>query len=495
VLAVAIAAAAFVAGLTGAWSPCGFSIVETVGAAERRIGLAASCATFALGALAGGVATFAGLAAAGALVPGAGKSLLVPAAALALAAALAEARGVRVVPQIRRQVPEPWRRRLPLPLAAWAYGVLLGVGFATFVLTLAVWALAAISFAVGDVRLGLLAGLAFGAGRALPIVVLAPISGRALGREIVDVMAMEPRVLRGFRFADAVALTACAGALASGNASAATVVAQGASDPTAAAGAIAWDAGGKAVLLLGHAREPAGAHHLGPLASPLPGRDPALGGSMLGWREGELIRVVRVSDFAPVAELSVAGVDALAVNDAWLAYRTHRSGRDRIAVRRLEGGDERVVAVAPSLSALGRPALAGNLLVFHVATPRVSRIVGVDLRRGRAEVLRSSRIDELTNPAVRAGQLLYVRQTALAQQLLMGPLDAPRRDRVLYRTGPVGIRDTGHEHGYSHVTRSPRPRRARSLLWTTALTPRAAFVTLMPVRGGAAGARILRVGR
>ena len=61
---------------------------------------------------------------------------------------------MRIVPQVRRQVPEPWRRVLPLPLAAGLYGVLLGLGFTTFVLSFAVWALAGISFALGEPRSG-----------------------------------------------------------------------------------------------------------------------------------------------------------------------------------------------------------------------------------------------------------------------------------------------------------------------------------------------------
>ena len=54
-----LAVAALVAGITGAWSPCGFSMVETLaphGYAGRRRVTVAACATFALGALAGGVA-------------------------------------------------------------------------------------------------------------------------------------------------------------------------------------------------------------------------------------------------------------------------------------------------------------------------------------------------------------------------------------------------------------------------------------------------------
>jgi hypothetical protein len=201
--------AAAAAGVTGAWSPCGFSMVETLapqGYAGRMRVTVAACATFALGALAGGAITFGGLALLGQAL---GASAPAVAAAVALAAALGEARGARIVPQVRRQVPESWRRRMPVPLAAGLYGVLLGLGFTTFILTFAVWALAGVSVALGDPALGLAIGLAFGAGRLLPVVVLAPAGGGALHAA----MAERPRILRSLRAVDAVALTACAVAL------------------------------------------------------------------------------------------------------------------------------------------------------------------------------------------------------------------------------------------------------------------------------------------
>ena len=52
---------------------------------------------------------------------------------------------------------------MPVPLAAGLYGVLLGLGFTTFILTFAVWALAGIAVALGDPQLGLAIGLGFGA--------------------------------------------------------------------------------------------------------------------------------------------------------------------------------------------------------------------------------------------------------------------------------------------------------------------------------------------
>src|ERR671939_313757 len=147
-LTLVLAVAAFAAGVTGAWSPCGFSMVDTLAphAYSERV------------------------------------RTTVLAGAVALAAAAGEARGARIVPQVRRQVPESWRRRMPLPLAAGLYGVLLGLGFTTFVLSFATYALAAACLAAGDPWVGAVVGLAFGAGRALPVILIAPRVDRPAGQ-------------------------------------------------------------------------------------------------------------------------------------------------------------------------------------------------------------------------------------------------------------------------------------------------------------------------
>jgi hypothetical protein len=213
VLETVLILAAAAAGVTGAWSPCGFSMVETLaphGYAGRLRTTIAACATFSVGALAGGVATFGGLSLLGQTLGAGGPTALAVGAAVALAAALGEARGARILPQVRRQVPESWRRRLPVPLAAGLYGVLLGLGFTTFILTFAVWALAGVCVAVGDPSLGVAVGLAFGAGRLLPVVVLAPAGETEWGAEAHAAMAERPRILRSLRLIDAVAMAACA---------------------------------------------------------------------------------------------------------------------------------------------------------------------------------------------------------------------------------------------------------------------------------------------
>ena len=158
--------------------------------------------------------TFGALAALGELLHGrpATSSYLI-AAALAVCAAVAELRGTPILPQLRRQLPEHWRRLMPMPVAAGLYGVLLGLGFTTFVLTFGVFALAGIAFALGDPQIGLAIGLAFGVGRAVPIALVAPIADREAGQRITEAMAGRPGIYRGVRFGDGLALLAAAAAL------------------------------------------------------------------------------------------------------------------------------------------------------------------------------------------------------------------------------------------------------------------------------------------
>ena len=79
-----------------------------------------------------------------------------------------------------------------MPLAAALYGVLLGLGFTTFVLSFGVWALAGIGFALGDPHLGLVIGAAFGIGRAIPVVLVAPVVDSPVGVRCVELMASGP---------------------------------------------------------------------------------------------------------------------------------------------------------------------------------------------------------------------------------------------------------------------------------------------------------------
>jgi hypothetical protein len=362
-------------------------------------------------------------------------------------------------------VPESWRRVMPVPLAAGLYGVLLGLGFTTFILSFAVWALAGMSMALGDPPLGAAAGLAFGAGRALPVIALAP-SG---GGDFAAAMAERPRILRSLRALDAVALAACALALlASPAQAAATIAAPGFADPSADGATLALHRPGG----IGELRGPGG-------IQPAAGARPAVGGGRLAWVSGDSVVV------AGVGAIPAVGVNAVAVTSGWVAWRAATA---LWVAPIVPGGFGAVTRVAIDA---GRPALDGNLLLFDVAERRIDAI---DLATGTRTTLRRQSRAQLRGPSALNGRLTYVRATYRRQQVLNGPLapQAPGKDRVLYGTVPTGRRDTGEEGGKHkdapghHHDLWPRPRAGEAItLTTTATAADAVYVTRLRQRRGA----------
>jgi len=499
---------AFVTGVTGAWSPCGFSVVETIGSRRPVIGgraVAASCATFALGTLAGGAVMFTSLAGIGSLAGGHGGGKLVAVVVtIAVLAALGDVLGIRVVPQIRRQVPEPWRRTLPLPLAVGLYGVLLGFGFTTYVLTLALWALAAVAVASGSVATGLLIGLGFGAGRALPVALMAP-RYATLGRRLEQRMAEQPSLLRRLRVADGALLATVAVAfLASGSASAAQhrpqLVAPNGTDPSRAGASLAYErVGGGAVLVNGDA------------ISQQPADDVAIGGRYLATRSGTTLTVKDRASGATVAQLDAPGANALAVSDRWLVWRADRpGGGDRLWALPLPvaqavpaAGIARLVAGTGSRETIDRPALSGDHLAYAAQMSGVSAIAIANLATRHRRRTLAMRGGQLSQPALDGGRLLFVQSSYCSQRMRVVSTRTLRRPRTLLTIGANALRDEGHDPGYttqgSEPSRCPHgtPHRTGTLLWTTALAGRVAYVTLL--RPGAAGGaaprvRIVRVG-
>ena len=495
---------ALAAGVTGAWSPCGLSMVDTLapgGYARRLRTSLAACATFALGALAGGAVTFGGLALVGAALGAGGPAAAGAAAVVAVAAAAAEARGLRIAPQVRRQVPEAWRRVLPVPLAAAGYGVLLGLGFTTFVLSFAVWALAGTSVALGDPAAGArdrprVRRRERAAGD-LPRAVRRQRPGRRDHRG--DVRAPgDPARAAPARRARAGGLRARAGdrvkAPARAAQGAAELFAGSAYDPTAAGGLVAWQRPtGTALILRGGV---------------LRGRFPArIRRSAAGGSRGA--RATR--SWSPTPRRSSGSSVTTRPAPACSRSRTRCWPGARATPRARTGSGSsprgqapRVLLETPAPEELGRPALFGGRLLCHVAGPAGSRLIGVDTATGAQELLRAEPGAQVSNPATDGALLLYVHATGRAQELRIGTLEplAPADDEMLLVHASSGARDREREPGrkrHRHQGRRPElpPRAAPGVvdtLWTTALTAGSAYVTrLHAVRGGLRTADILRV--
>jgi hypothetical protein len=478
-LTPALAFAALLIGLTGAWSPCGFSMVETIGLAgdrTRRRTTVASCATFVPGAIVGGVLTFGTLAVIGhGLHGGGGTVAYVAAAAVALAGAAAEAAGVRIAPQIRRQLPESWRWTMPLPLASALYGVLLGLGFTTFVLSFGVWALAGISLAVGDPLAGLVIGAGFGIGRAIPIVVVAPFVDTRFGVRCIELMAGRPSLYRAFRIGDAVTLGLVAVALAAGTATASRTEVPDGADPSAAAKQLAFQKGDRGGMLRSQR---------GTVA--LPGRDPGLGGPYAATISsgGDRIDIIKRSTLKTIGTASVRSAEAVAVSDRWLVYLTANKGRYFLQARRIGGhprhlGEARKVASIKRPSAIGRPSIRGDRVVFALSRRHTNAIVLRSLKTGKGGKVLRSRTAELLNPSLLGDRMLYV-MVRRGKQSPQNTSPRPfRQELMLKRMGSRGKGNRIYKRGSSRT------------LWTTALSKKRAFVTLL----GGNGPKIVSVKR
>lgn len=506
---------ALAAGITGAWSPCGFSMVDTLGSAipergRRTVGVA--CATFTAGALAGGVLTFGVLAVAGRLLHSGDSTLAIAAGAVVAAlAAAAEAAGMRIAPQIRRQVPEGWRRSMPLPLAAGLYGLLLGLGFTTFVLTFAVWALAGVSIALGSVATGVLIGLGFGIGRAIPVVAMAS-RHATLGDRLMGAMAERPGLLGGLRRVDATLLALLAVAIGAGAASAApTPLLGGAIDPSVAPQAIALRTADGAALVRDAAgeRRIAGATAAAPAGPWVVSESAGPGGR--GLAVDVLADLPAVVDRggpeavpAPLAWRRLAGVSALGASPAWAVWRRDLAdGREVLEAARLPWLTElRTVAVMGRAGDLGRPSVEGDVVVFSTNTSRLSRIMAVDLATGaRVALRRSVTLVQYRDPSLSAGRLLFVSAGYCDQRLRLEPVRGSAGGATLMRIGSSARRDAGHMPGRTTIgTRGSRcpagtPPRTREYLDATALGEADAYVSVSRpgTRAGLATARIMRV--
>jgi hypothetical protein len=446
-------------------------MVGTVSAARhrRRAG-----AAFAAGLVLGAAAVFVALAAVGAAAGS--RVVLVAALAVGAVAVVSDALGLRVRPQIHLQVPEPWRRTMPLERALFLYGLLLGTGLTTYVPATAAWALPVLCLALGSLTAALAIAAGFAAGRGLPVLVLAARAGET-------VFAERPQGLRLLRALAAVSLLC---ALVAGRVEAAGTVASPAGDPSAVGADLAWQQPGVGGFLRRDGT-----------TTQLPGTDPAVGATFVAWRAGPTVTVADRATLTAVFSESLPGVTKLAVSRRWLAYRTPTEIRvEDVAAP----GTPKTVVRVKQPATLGRPALGVDLVAFHRSTREASWITAVNVVSGRPLQLRFSRDDQLLNPSLLGGQLLYVRSSRCSQQLMLGRARGGGRERVLYTIGPLAGQDQGHERHHTrqgeHLPCPYRPRPTSKMLWTTALSPTTAYVTMLkPARGGRTIPTLLAVAR
>ena len=377
------------------------------------------------------------------------RQALLAAAALALVAAAREAGVLRLpLPQSRRQVPERWRFELPLPVWASGYGAGLGAGFFTFQPVSTFWVACAGALALARPLPAALCLSLYGAGRAAMVV--------WPRRRSADPTAAVERLTtrRGALLrANVVALLTCAVLLGlAPTANGATRVARQAIDPSVSGGAVAFARQAGDVVV----RPSTGSSVVFRNAS-----QPALSGDYLAFVDGRGIKVVRWEDGSEVARI-VGNVSRPALHWPNLAFVRREPDAERIVVRNLVNGEQKLPAkVAPSVD-LGRPSLRHGRLAWHTVTQKGSRIVVRHLGSRTQRTIARTRIGRLSNPSLFQRRIVWVDARSGVTYLRRGKLGVKKRRTLAKIKG------------------------RRASYWTTSLSDRAAYMTRWTLASGAA---------
>jgi voltage-gated potassium channel Kch len=181
-LIVAALATAVVAAVRGMWSPCGLSMLSSlnpVSESARRHRFWVTAAWYVTGAATGGAVLGAGCAVGafgyGRLDVDASWTWGIALAGAALAVASDSALVGLALPVHPRQVDERWLARYRQWIYAGGYGVQIGTGFATYIMTAAVYLTTLLAVLTGRPAAAFGIGLTFGAVRGLGVLVTATV--------------------------------------------------------------------------------------------------------------------------------------------------------------------------------------------------------------------------------------------------------------------------------------------------------------------------------
>ncbi len=400
-------------------------------------------ALFALAALAASAALGAALGFVGGLVGT--RPVLIAAAALAFLAALREAGVLPVpVPQSRRQVPERWHYELPLPVWSAGYGAGLGLGFLTYQPVATFWVACAAALALGKPVPAACCFALYGAGRAFMTI-------WPRRREPSGPAAVERLVGRASFIgrANAVVLGVAVVLLAVAPAAGAAVTSVGRGfDPAADGQTLARarkDSGTMKVVVA-----PAG----GSTDTVTPANSPALDGDYLAYEDDQGIKVIdwRLDTF--VRELD-GPYSHPALDYPLLAYIRDDGANERLVLTDISKPslDEQVIASVRSAADLGRPALRGGRLAWHRIVHGGSSINVLNLGTDERRTIKRTSMWMESNPSVTSKRIVWVEHRPQGSYLRMKWFGSSKTKTLMHVNG------------------------RQTLLWTTALTGRTAYVT------------------
>jgi hypothetical protein len=172
-----------------------------------------------------------------------------------------------------------------------------------------------------------------------------------------------------------------------------------------------------------------------------------------------------------IGSVPAPGAQAVAISREWLAYLAVKGKRYLLRARRIElpsrPGKVRGIAAVSRPAQLGHPSVDGHQVFYTVSSGRGNAIKRANPKRGKAGTVLGSRTAELLNPSAQGGRLLYVRVSRGSEP----PLAIHPRPLVQ----SLMVKRLGHP-GAGHPIYS---RNGKRPLWTTSLTSRRAFVTVL----------------
>jgi hypothetical protein len=365
------------------------------------------------------------------------RALLV-AAGLALLAAAREAGLVRfLLPQARRQVPDGWRFRLPLPVWTTGYGAGLGAGIFTYQPFSTFWVACLSALALARPLPAALCFSLFGAGRALMVV--APRRRAADAAEAVERLTSRRGAVAR---ANVAALAACAALLAFAPAAGGALVGPGL-DPAVGGSVLALARQDGSVVA-----RASGVDYAFPGASA-----PALDGQLLAYVDAEGIRIVRWQTGEEVRRLRTRAT-AVALDWPLVVFRREDRDRRRLIRLNLETRSSSVVASVRLTTDLGRPSLRRGRIAWHVATRRGSRIKLLTLSSGDRRTIARSKIALLRNPSLSWWRVVWTEQRPAVSTLRLRSLSGNSvRTIARIRSRDLGFWSTALARGTAYATR------------------------------------------
>jgi hypothetical protein len=185
-----------------------------------------------------------------------------------------------------------------------------------------------------------------------------------------------------------------------------------------------------------------------------PANAPALDGNYLAYEDAQGIKVIDWRNDTPVSELD-GPYSHPALDYPLLAYIRDDGAHERLVLSDISqpNPDQRIIASVRSAADLGRPALRGGRLAWHRIVHGGSAIYVLNLRTNERHAIKRTNVWMEANPSVTSRRIVWVEHRPQGSYLRMKWFGSKQTKTLMHVSG------------------------RKTILWTTALTGRTAYVT------------------